>query len=88
MSGLYVTSKDDLVVGLLVTHFKTELDGKPRVYRVAGLAEHTESGEELVIYTDIHTAKTWARPVSSFVSEVDHDKYYKSTWKYKFRTLA
>ena len=88
MSGSYVISKEDLTPGLLVSHFKSELDNKPRIYRIAGIAENTETGEELVIYSDIHTAKTWARPLTSFLSEVDHDKYYRSTWKYKFKTLA
>lgn len=88
MSGSYVISKEDLTPGLLVSHFKSELDNKPRIYRIVGIAENTETGEELVIYSDIHTAKTWARPLTSFLSEVDHDKYYRSTWKYKFKTLA
>lgn len=52
----------------LYRHFK---GGK---YRVLGVAAHSESGEELVVYRSVDDdAGMWVRPRSMFVSNVSID---------------
>lgn len=84
----YVCREEQLIPGTMVQHFKSELTDKPYVYRIDKVAEHTTTGEKFVVYTDIHSLKTWARPINEFLSEVDHKKYYRSTWIQKFRIIS
>ncbi len=43
-------------------------------YRVLGLARHSESKEELVVYRALYGEKAlWARPLGMFLEEVDVD---------------
>ena len=79
----------DIHIGDIVQHFKhTDVDNVNYRYRVDGFAEHTETGEQLVIYTALYGDKrTYARPVDMFLSEVDHDKYPQIEQKYRFEIL-
>lgn len=52
---------------------------------VLGVATHTETKEELVVY--MHNDKIWARPLDMFLSEVDHEKYPDVTQKYRFERI-
>lgn len=40
---------------------------KGNVYRVIGIATHTENGEKLVVYMGVDTCMRWARPYHMFV---------------------
>lgn len=70
-------------------HFKGGL------YEVLSIANHTETEEQLVIYTRLETADgkpdylgtIYARPYDMFASEVDHNKYPDVKQKYRFESV-
>ena len=55
---------------------------KGNIIIVLGVATHTETKEDLVVY--MHNDKIWARPLDMFLSEVDHEKYPEVKQKYRF----
>jgi len=44
---------------------------KGTIYQVLGLAKHSETLEELVVYKNTKDQSLWARPVSMFLEEVE-----------------
>ncbi len=43
-------------------------------YTVHGVATHSETGEQLVVYTPLYGAGgLWVRPLSMFLETVEHD---------------
>jgi len=78
-------------IGDIVKHFKWETISEEErkqnkyLYCIKNVAEHTETGEMLVIYQAMYSPfKTYARPSSMFLSEVDHAKYPDIKQKYRF----
>ncbi len=83
-----------LIPGTLVQHFKRELltiedQATSRyTYEILGVATHTETEEELVIYRALYgDKKTYARPKDMFLSPVDREKYPEGKQEYRFAPL-
>ena len=78
----------DISVGDIVQHFKREWvssDTSEYLYKILAFAQHTETGEKLVIYQGLYAPfKVCARPFAMFMSEVDREKYPDIRQKYRF----
>ena len=77
--------------GDIVRHFKWETISEEErkqnkyLYCIKGIAEHTETGERLVIYQAMYSPfQTYARPLEMFCEEVDHEKYPNIKQRYRF----
>ena len=81
----------DICVGDIVRHFKREwvsADTSEYLYKVLAFAQHTETGERLVIYQALYAPfKVCARPYAMFMSEVDRKKYPDIRQKYRFEKV-
>ena len=81
----------DICVGDIVQHFKREwvsADTSEYLYKVLAFAQHTETGERLVIYQALYAPfKVCARPYAMFMSEVDREKYPDIRQKYRFEKV-
>ena len=72
--------------GRMYKHFKGG------IYLVRHIAEHTETGEAIVVYSKLKSdgileIKTYARPYSKFISKVDKEKYPKAAQEYRFELI-
>ena len=85
-------TEKDIVNGTVVKHFKRELingeKGTGYCYEILGIAEHTESGERLVIYRALYgDFGIYARPLEMFPSKTDKEKYPHIKQEYRFEKL-
>lgn len=72
----------DEMVGKRYRHFKGG------IYVVLTIAIHSESDEPLVIYQTLDRPDlVWARPISMFLSNVDHKKYPDAKQKKRFEPM-
>ena len=72
----------EILPGCYYRHFKGN------IYQVVGVAIHTETEEEMLVYRAQYGEQgLFVRPYSMFAEEVDHQKYPEATQKYRFELV-
>ena len=72
----------EVLVGRIYRHFKGDY------YLVVDIASDSETKGLMVVYRQLYgEGKLWVRPMSSFMSLVDKDKYPNVTQTYRFELV-
>ena len=72
----------EVIKNRVYRHFKGDY------YIVVDVAEHSETGEKLVIYRTLYEeGKLYARPYDMFMSKVDREKYPDVEQEYRFEEV-
>ena len=83
-----ISGERDLHEGDIVRNFKREWVSEETsgyLYKILASAQHTETGERLVIYQGLYKPfKVCARPYDMFMSKVDREKYPNIRQNYRF----
>lgn len=81
-SQIVLLEDEELKKGKIFRHFKGDL------YLLLDIAQHTESGDELVIYKALYgDYKVYARPKDMFFGKVNKVKYPNATQEYRFELI-
>ena len=56
-----------------------------KIVNIMGISRHTETEELTVVYE--YEGTIWNRPLETFMSEVNHEKYPEVKQKYRFEMI-
>lgn len=72
----------EILTGRYYRHFKGNL------YKVIGIATHTETKEKMVVYqAQYGEQELFVRPYHMFAEEINREQYPEATQKYRFELL-